>query len=63
LLGLIGSEDIQLEVMRQLSLKVPGMRHVEIAGATHGNTPSHPEFREAIRAFLSEHPIGSEFPT
>jgi pimeloyl-ACP methyl ester carboxylesterase len=60
LLGLIGSEDIQLEVMRQLSLKVPGMRHVEIAGATHGNTPSRPELRETIRAFLSEHPIGYE---
>lgn len=59
ILGLIGSEDLQLEPMRGLSRQVPGMRHIEIEGATHGNTPSKPEFIGEIRAFLTLHPIGN----
>ncbi|MDI6024714.1 alpha/beta hydrolase [Corticibacterium sp. UT-5YL-CI-8] len=57
MLGLIGTEDLQLEAMRELSRRVPGMRLVEIAGATHGNTPSKPEFGDAILDFLKRHPL------
>lgn len=56
-LGIIGSLDWQAEAMRELKSRIPQIEHVEIDGATHGNAPSHPLFRQAVTDFLKRHPM------
>ena len=62
LLGIVGTLDPYAASFRALAASVPRLRLVTIEGATHNGAPARREFREAVLAFLAEHPTPtSEF--
>lgn len=55
ILAVVGTEDGQLEPMRQFARFHPGVSLVEVPGAGHGDCPGKPEYLEALSVFLATH--------
>ena len=58
ILGLVGSRDAYRGAFSALAKAMPPLTLVEIDGAAHDDALARAEFREALLAFLHEHPAG-----
>lgn len=56
-LAVVGANDPLLEKARALEKVMARLEVVVIGGADHGTALTHPQFIEAVRSFLSHHPL------
>lgn len=55
-LGIVGTADPYQKDFERLKAAFPQMTLVLIEGASHGGAPSRPEYVQAVKTFLAQHP-------